>query len=255
MQPGLLYSHMRASRARNLPQDCLFCMRSLSISEWGLCDYCKNDLRTPEIACSVCLIPLDCHGVEAATTPLICGQCLLHPPAYDQCRISALYQPPISHLIARYKYSASFHCGRLLARLMADEIIANRSTQLPSCIVPVPLHWSRQLSRGFNQSTLLANQVRARLQQHYHLGRRAMPVAKHFLKRRAQTQSQVTQGAHGRLSNVRGAFELRTETALPASVAIVDDVVTTGATVNEIARLLKRAGVLRVEVWAAARTP
>ncbi|MEM8498186.1 MAG: hypothetical protein AAF542_09195 [Pseudomonadota bacterium] len=138
---------------------------------------------------------------------------------------------------------------------MADEIISHGQSQLPTCIVPVPLHWSRHLNRGFNQSTLLANQIRTRLQLHFHLDRRAMPVASHFLKRRSQTQSQITQGAHGRLSNVRGAFQLRSEVVLPVSVAIVDDVVTTGATVNEIAGLFKRAGVQRVEVWAAARTP
>ncbi len=255
MRSDLLFSLVRDSRVLSIPQDCLFCAQPLSNGEWGLCSSCKNDLRRPKMACSLCLIPLDCHRQEAATTPLICGQCLLHPPAYDRCCISALYQPPISHLIARYKYSASFHCGRLLARLMADAIIEKSPAPLPTCIVPVPLHWSRQLSRGFNQSTLLAHQVRASLRQHYYLERSAMPVASHFLKRRAQTQSQVTQGAQGRLSNVRGAFELCSGVALPESLAIVDDVVTTGATVNEIASILKRAGVQRVEVWAAARTP
>ncbi|MFK7731401.1 MAG: ComF family protein [Pseudomonadales bacterium] len=138
---------------------------------------------------------------------------------------------------------------------MADKIIAGKPTQLPACIVPVPLHWSRQLSRGFNQSTLLAAQVRARLLRHYKLGRRELPIADRLLRRRLRTLSQVTQDIDGRQGNVRDAFELRSSVQVPSSVAIVDDVVTTGATVNEIAHLLKRAGVGRVEVWAAARTP
>lgn len=255
MRPDLMHSLLRNPSRFGIVQDCLFCARMLSDSEWGLCDLCHHDLRLPEIACALCLLPLDNRPADATFAPLICGQCIKQPPAFDRCSISTLYQPPISHIIARYKYSASFHCGRLLAKLMADEIIANPAAQLPSAIVPVPLHWSRQLSRGFNQTTLLATQVRSRLRRHYRLHRKAIPVASHLLKRHAQAQSQVTQGVRGRKTNVQDAFELRSGVTLPGSVAIVDDVVTTGATVNEIARLLKRAGVQRVEVWAAARTP
>ncbi len=255
MRTDLLRSLLRHSRDIHIPRDCVFCAQALSSREWGLCQPCQEDLRATEPACRLCLIPLPIEQSENAPNTTICGQCLRRPPVFDRCTISALYQPPISHLIARYKYSASFHSGRILAKLMADEIIASSPTHLPACIVPVPLHWSRQLSRGFNQSTLLAFQVRASLGQHYHLDQKTMPVANHILSRRSHTLSQVTQGLHGRRVNVRGAFELRSRQLLPRSVAIVDDVVTTGATVNEIAHLLKQAGVENVEVWAAARTP
>lgn len=255
MRSDPVYSFLQDLRDVRVPQDCVLCARPLSSNDWGLCGACQQDSRSPEVACSRCLIPLNIKPGMAAPSSLICGQCLKQPPTFDHCTISALYQPPISHLIARYKYSAAFHCGRLLAKLMADEIISSRPTQLPGSIVPVPLHWSRQLSRGFNQSTLLATQVRARLRQHYGLDRSAIPVASHYLRRRQQTPSQVTQNVHGRLANVRGAFELRRGARLPRSVAVIDDVVTTGATVNEIAQLLKCAGVERVEVWAVARTP
>ncbi len=237
--------------------DCQLCARSLAVTEYGLCAACQSALPRPQTACKVCLIPLHANEEHklAAITSLICGQCQRHPPAFDCCRIATLYRPPVSSLVSRYKYSASFHSGRLLAKLIADELITRPPDFLPECIIPVPLHWTRVVSRGFNQSTLLAIQVRDHLVRHFALSRGAMPVVTRLVYRRKRAHSQVTHSAQERAVNVRGAFALSPKPEIPDSAALIDDVLTTGATANEIATLLKRAGVARVEVWAAARTP
>jgi len=154
------------------------------------------------------------------------------------------YRFPVDQLIQALKFNADLVAGRLLANLLIEEL-AQRAGPLPLAILPVPLHPKRQRSRGFNQSSEIA----------LHLGKAlSLPVLEDRLERWRHDPPQSSLGALHRRRNVKGAYRLREcKAPLPESVALVDDVVTTGATVDAATLVLKSAGVSRVEVWAVAR--
>ena len=132
--------------------------------------------------------------------------------------------------------------------LFADQLergLIQQTLDKPGALIPVPLHRSRLRQRGFNQATELAAPLARRFK---------LPLLPHSLKRIRATVAQSELNARLRTSNVRNAFAV-TGTELPSHVALVDDVITTGSTIYECARILQRAGVKRVDVWALARTP
>jgi ComF family protein len=139
------------------------------------------------------------------------------------------------------KYHRQLPVARLLGRLMTEHI-SNTSIVMPQALVPVPLHVSRLRQRGFNQSIELFLPVARAM---------GIPLLREVVIRHRATSSQVGLSRSQRRRNLRGAFVVRE--SLPEHVAIVDDVVTTGTTVNELARVLRRAGVERIDVWSVAR--
>ena len=155
-----------------------------------------------------------------------------------------LYRPPIDRLISGLKFQGKLGNGRLLSMLLVDFLERNR-VDLPDIIVPVPLHWKRVAGRGFNQSMELARPVSA----HFHL-----PLDSATCVRRQATVPQITLEKRSRLRNIKGAFDLRRDIGA-RHVVLLDDVVTTGATVSELAAQLLQRGAERVDVWALARTP
>jgi ComF family protein len=152
------------------------------------------------------------------------------------------YAWPLDALEARFKFAGSLAAGRVLSDAWMDE---GPPPSLPELLLPVPLHLSRLRSRGYNQALELARP----------LGRRyRIPVAHDVLYRARKTDAQSELDALARLGNVRGAFAVR-RVPTQKHVAIVDDVMTTGATLAECAKALVAAGVERIDVWALARTP
>ena len=147
------------------------------------------------------------------------------------------------HQSERYKFGGDLAAGRVLATLWQHE---PQPLALPEAVVVVPLHTGRLRQRGYNQALELAKPLA-----------RAFDVALHVdvLRRVRPTQAQTELDARARRRNVRGAFALASDVTLPAHVAVLDDVMTTGATLAECARVLKRAGVQTVDVWALARAP
>jgi ComF family protein len=145
------------------------------------------------------------------------------------------------------KFRARLNLVRLLGELLADGLMDAAATPdwtWPDAIVPVPLHPQRLRQRGYNQALEMARLLERRL---------ALPVAAACCQRIRSTQAQSALAARQRRSNIRGAFDVTAP--LPRHLAILDDVVTTGATVSELARVLRRHGCERVDVWALARTP
>ena len=152
-----------------------------------------------------------------------------------------MYAPPQDYLLQQLK----FHRKLELVPLMADflvESIRQRDGELPQLLLPVPMHRRRLRQRGYNQALELARELSRRLD---------IPVDWRRCRRQRHTVAQTSLQGRERRTNLRGAFVV--SGALPSHVAIVDDVVTTGATVQEFARTLHRAGVDIVEVWACAR--
>lgn len=157
-----------------------------------------------------------------------------------------VYGPGIRKLVAAWKYRRQTLLTPLLASLWLEQL-----RQPPECdlLLTVPLHWRRQLWRGFNQATLLA---RALQRGHPALG--AIPLRERGLQRRQHTRQQAGLGAAARMTNLAGSFRLRTPVT-GLRVAVVDDVVTTGSTAQAVAELLKDAGAHEVQIWCLARTP
>jgi len=195
---------------------------------------CDRALPVLEIACARCAVPL----VSAGT----CGECQRREPAFDEAVAAFEYRFPVDRLIHRFKYSGDLAVGRWLALRLAERVA---SRDPPDLLVAPPLTDSRLRERGFNQAVVIARHVGKQLHvRHSHAA---------FAKVR-DTSPQPGLGRRQRLANLREAF--RTELRLSGEhVAIVDDVLTTGATAHALSKLLKANGASRVSVWAIARTP
>jgi ComF family protein len=218
------------------PGHCVVC-GGPSADGADLCRPCHRELPWLERPCPRCGLPLP----EPAGPAAPCGACLRQPPPFSACHAPFLYQPPVSRLIASFKYRDRYSYGRALAIELARRVDAGAVDAL----LPVPLHWRRRWTRGFNQAEVIADQLGRML---------TLPVHARWLRRRRSTPPQQGLDAQARALNLRGAFALdHAPTGL--RVALVDDVVTTGATAAELSRLLLAAGAATVQVWCLARTP
>lgn len=220
------------------PPTCLLCTAPAD-TPWDICSACRSDLPVNNRPCSRCALPLGYTPGGRNT----CGKCLRKEPAFDHCFSPFIYRPPISHMIGRLKFHNGLVHGRLLSMLLAEQIVSS-GTVLPELLLPVPLHPHRLRERGFNQASVIAQGLSGRL---------GIPVDYRICRRVTATRAQSTLDQGARLRNMRGAF-LITGRLRVKHVAVIDDVVTTGATTNELAGVLKRSGVERVDVWSCART-
>ena len=170
-----------------------------------------------------------------------CGACLINPPPFTHAFCPLHYRFPIDCLLPRFKFHGDLAAGELLATLMQWPVDPD---DLPQALVPVPLHRRRLRARGYDQALELARALGRGLH---------VPLQANALLRHRATDAQTQLGAVERQRNVRDAFVLRPGVALPAHVALVDDVMTTGATLAECARVLLAGGIQRVDVWTIAR--
>lgn len=218
-----------------LPLRCLLC-GGAGAAGIDLCADCAAELPRNRHCCGRCALPL-------ATSAALCGQCQRRPPPWDGAWAPFRYGWPLDRLESRYKFASDLAAGRVLSTLWQREACP---VTLPQVLLSVPLHRSRLRRRGYNQALELARPLARAL---------AVPLRHDVMQRLRRTEAQTELDAIGRRRNVRGAFALRVGVALPAHVALLDDVMTTGATLAECTRVLKRAGASRVDVWALARAP
>lgn len=205
-----------------------------------LCVPCHHALPWIGRACARCGLPLP----EDAPSGSLCGQCVKRAPDFDRCIAPYAYTPPISDLIAGLKYGGRLPNARLLGRLLADHLIAI-GAPIPDLILPVPLHPRRTRERGFNQALEIARSLTRQIR---------IPIDSRALLRTRATAAQAGLDRRKRHANVRGAFAVK-RAFEGRHVAVIDDVVTTGQTAAEIARVLRRGGCGEISVWAIARTP
>ena len=216
-----------------LPPRCLLCSEPGEAGQ-DLCAACHAQLPVNLHGCPRCAIPMVIPGT--------CGRCLRQAPLLQAACGAFLYRPPLDRLLPRFKFHQDLAAGRLLAQLMLPHVArAGR----PDVLVPVPLHHSRLRQRGYDQALELARPLAAGL---------ALPLEADLLRRHRRTAAQSDLGALARRRNLRGAFSVRERGPLPRHVALVDDVMTTGATLHAAALALRRAGVERVDAWVCART-
>lgn len=218
-----------------LPFRCLLC-GAPGADGLDLCRDCATELPRNRRCCARCALPL-------AEPAALCGQCQRRPPPWDAAWVPFRYAWPLDRLEARFKFGADLAAGRVLSTLWRREPLP---AERPDVIVPVPLHRHRLRTRGYNQAIELARPLASAMR---------LPLRYTWLQRERGTAAQTELGALARRRNVRRAFVASTDVTWPEHVALLDDVMTTGATLAECARVLRRAGVKRIDVWALARAP
>lgn len=223
-----------------LPPRCLKCGTEIG-NDGALCAACWREvsfLQPP--CCARCGLPFEVDlGTEA-----ICGACARDSPLYDRARAALRYDDASRTLVLAFKHGDKLQLAPALGRLMRGA----GAELLAACdvIVPVPLHWTRLFTRRYNQAAVLAHALAAG---------GGPAVEADLLQRRRATPSQGRSGRAERRRNVRGAFALkRGRNVAGRRVLLVDDVLTTGATVTECARVLLESGARAVDVLTAART-
>lgn len=214
-----------------LPQDCYVCGEESG--ERPLCAACDAGLpRLGAPLCPVCALPVP-EG-------RICGACQKSPPRYDATFAAFRYAHPVEHIVQGLKYRHRLP----LSGWLADALAACIGPAGVDCILSLPLSAQRMRSRGFNQAQEIARPLARRL---------GIPLLSGACRRVLDTAPQASLPWKARQANIRNAFECSIDLT-GKSIAVVDDVMTTAATLNEFARVLKMHGARRVENWVAART-
>lgn len=232
---------------------CLVCGEH-GVAGRDLCPACDAALPRIRVACATCGLPLRAPAADAGTgAPQIvesgnprCDACRRSPPPLMHVVAPFLYAPPLDRWVPRFKFHHDLAAGRLLSQIM---LAACAAAPRPDALVPVPLHRSRLRSRGYDQALELAKPLAHGL---------ALPLRADLLARTRKTTAQSLLHATERHGNLRGAFAISPASSsrtLPAHVALIDDVMTTGATLHAAAHALLDAGITRVDAWACARTP
>lgn len=233
--PGKVDGWPRRLARLLLPPRCLLCGESGADGR-DLCHACAEALPWSRHACPHCALPLP-------QSEPVCGECLRHPPALTHAHAACVYGFPFDRLVPRFKFHHDLAAGRLMAELLCESLA---DVPRPQALIPIPLHASRLRKRGYDQALELAKPVSREL---------GIPLVADALLRVRPTAPQSELDAEARQRNLRYAFAVRAGFALPAHVALVDDVMTTGATLNAAAKTLLRAGVMRVDAWVCARVP
>lgn len=211
-------------------QDCLLC--SDSSPSW-VCDACLRSLPAATTqSCPQC--------AAASKDGEVCGGCLANPPDFDESVAAFHYQFPVDQLLHRYKYGAHL----ALSSFFVERLWQAAATRIaPDVVVAIPLSRERLAERGFNQAAVLADGVARRL---------GVSTDHGLLRRVRHTQPQAKLEWASRQANVKDAF-VAVGNVQGKRVALLDDVMTTGATLNEAARVLKQRGATRVIAWVVAR--
>lgn len=226
-----------SARSGLLPSTCLSCGQR-GMDHMDLCRPCREELPWIEHPCRSCALPL----APTAESGL-CGQCLKNPPVVQRIIAPFAYDAPIREWLLSLKYQGKLDRARLLGDLLYQHLQQHPPRPLPQLLLPVPLHPLRQRQRGFNQALELARPLARQLH---------IPLRSRLCQRIRPTQPQAELKIAQRGNNVKGAFRLRHPAGVQ-HVAIIDDIITTGNTINEIARLLRAQGVERIEAWSVAR--
>lgn len=211
---------------------CAFC--KLSSKNSNLCTSCYELLRRNASYCICC--------GRSLSNATLCGQCLKKPPHYQTLIAGCDYQFPINKAISRIKFEGQIDLLKSLSICLIDNI-KQSSVPLPDAIIPIPLHPARVSSRGFNQSLFIANQLAKAFN---------INVLSDCLIRVKNTPQQIGLTAQQRRNNLKSAFKVIRP--IPTRIAIVDDVVTTTATISEASRTCHTHGCQHVSIWCLAKT-
>ena len=241
--PILVYQWLNFIQHILLPPTCIGCMKPAD-QAIDLCRDCEASLPGIQRPCRSCGLPLPPGNYHSTH----CGTCMAFPPQYSRLIAPYRYSPPVSSLVAAYKYNRKLANGRVFSHLLNRHLLTQyRAGNLPTMLIPMPLHATRSRKRGFNQAIEIARILAHELN---------IPLNRTLVKRSKKTVQQTGLNARERARNVRAAFSIKRDYRFKpeATVAIIDDVVTTGSSVSELGKVLLKAGAREVHVWALART-
>jgi ComF family protein len=215
-----------------------------------ICDACVSELPWLHNQCQQCAVPL-------VASDVLCPDCQSTPPAYRRCISAFTYQAPIDNIILKLKNDPYTSEIKQLTALLAERIIHSyqqAATAIPQMVIPMPLHWRKMAQRGFNQSQIIGNLLSNYfLYQH----KTSLKIHSDICQRISNSQAQHTLDKKQRARSVKNAFSVSAQTdhsVKGQTVAVLDDVVTTGATANSIASAVLKAGAKQVDIWCLART-
>lgn len=215
---------------RTLPQRCVLCDAPASVGRF--CTGCESDLPLlPCPHCAVCAAPL--------ASGMVCGACLRAPPAFERVSAVFAYDFPVDALIHAFKYGRRLQLARVLGHALAACGVPDADW-----LVPMPLAPRRLYERGFNQALEIARFVSRR---------HGIPIAASVCRKVVETPPQASLPWKERARNIRRSFACDADLR-GLRIAVIDDVLTTGATLNELARVLRKAGAVSVAGWVVART-
>lgn len=216
-----------------LPRQCLLC--KLPAQRHNLCAPCFADLAPNSPSCELCARSLSAPAER-------CGNCQTAPPLFDRLHAPYRYALPLSHLLKAYKFQRQITVLPLLRELLLPSLASMEPK--PDLAIPVPLHWTRLLRRGFNQAEQLAREICR------DAGLRIEPRA---LRRCRRTQAQSRLDYELRQANVDQVFTACARICRGRNVLLVDDIATTGATADSACEALREAGAARIDVLVVAR--
>ena len=223
--------------------NCWLCQQPLKLPYQGICSFCIKSLPLMPNCCSRCALPYEFHTEQR----LECGRCLKQPPAWQHLITVSPYQAPLRKLIHRYKFNKQSQLALVLARVfLLYWLMGYRQNRWkkPDLLITIPLHSRRLRQRGFDHMALIGQNLSRWLN---------IPYSGNSLMRTRDTLAQITLEREYRLNNLKDAFTLTT-TVSGLHIAIIDDVITTGATMNTAAQLLICAGAHTVDAWSLCRT-
>jgi len=218
---------------------CILCDSPTS-SSLNLCEYCLNELPKLENTCWRCALPLN----ETTKDEIYCGHCLQTKKIIDHTVALWHYEQPLPHFITALKFRAKLIVAKVFGELFAEHLSSHYSSNsVPETIIPMPLHPQRLRERGFNQALEIAKPIAKHLN---------IPIDMTLAHRVRATPPQSSTPAKARYKNIKNAFSI--EKPCADHIAIIDDVITTGSTVRELSRVLRKAGAKHIDVWCVART-
>ncbi len=235
------------------PSRCILCQQTVLECAINphveICSGCYQVLPHNDHCCAHCALPLpEDIGLDTVSkNDVLCGRCIKQAPHFDYSYSLFRYQDEVIRLIHRLKFgekvSYARSIGELLLTTVVDKLLPEQGR--PECIIPVPLHKSRLQKRGYNQSTeisrVLANKA-------------GLAIEHDVVLRQRSTLTQTGLKAKQRQKNIKGAFKVTAKLNVKHAL-IIDDVITTGSTVNELAKVLKQSGIERIGVLSIARAP
>jgi len=238
------FDNLRRAAEKSLAySNCSFC--GLEQTEIGICTPCLSAVEPMGRSCRTCASPIEASQAAQSEPDAgsSCGQCLQKPPAFQKVIAATRYRFPVDKALSELKFNKQLHFARSLSHVLERRVrLSYQDTSYPEALVAIPLHPKRLSERGFNQSEIITK----------HLANTLSIPHNNALTRIKDTPHQIGLSEKQRRKNLNNAFYL--QKPLPSHIALVDDVVTTGSTVSEAAKLCLQNGVKQVDVWCLAKT-